>query len=104
MSINRNDIRFRRVMEELKRLRDTTDDEEVYWYYEGLLSELDEGLILLEDAIIEAKNAGVRHPAFEGDFIGYPDDDEDRYSDGYCPKCGMPWQFYHDDDGRCFDD
>ncbi len=43
----------------------------------NILSDLELGMISAEEAIEEAKMIGVRNPAFDGDMVGWLDDDFD---------------------------
>jgi hypothetical protein len=36
---------------------------------------------LAEEAVTEAKMLGLRNPAFDGDYVGYPNDDFDNDDD-----------------------
>ena len=47
-----------------------------------ILSDLELGIISADEAIEEAKMIGVRNPAFDGDMVGWLDDDfEDEDED-----------------------
>lgn len=96
---------IRKLLKLFKRFsKDPDISEEIREFFLDKHDRLLSGALEYEDEIERIRSESIRNPAFAGDFIGYPGDEEDRYSDGYCPKCGMPWLFYHDDDGKCFDD
>jgi hypothetical protein len=46
-----------------------------------ILADLELGIISADEAIEEAKMIGVRNPAFEGDMVGWLDDDFDDDED-----------------------
>ncbi|NJO85136.1 MAG: hypothetical protein HC828_21930 [Blastochloris sp.] len=41
----------------------------------ALVGLLNDGLVEVHEAIDEAKNIGVRNPSFDGDMVGWLDDD-----------------------------
>jgi hypothetical protein len=47
----------------------------------NILSDLELGMISAEEAIEEAKMIGVRNPAYDGDMVGWLDDDFDEDDD-----------------------
>lgn len=46
-----------------------------------ILSDLELGMINAHDAIKEAKLLGVRHPSYDGEMVGWLDDDFDEDKD-----------------------
>jgi uncharacterized membrane protein len=53
---------------------------------DNLIFHLDEGVTLAEEAVTEAKMLGLRNPAFDGDYVGYPNDDFDDEDDQKKPS------------------
>jgi hypothetical protein len=52
----------------------------------NILSDLELGMISAEEAIEEAKMIGVRNPAFDGDMVGWLDDDFEDDEDDEAPS------------------
>jgi hypothetical protein len=55
-------------------------------YLNSLVDDQLAGNDLNEERIAAAKMLGVRNPAFDGDYVGYPDDDFDEDEDEDNPK------------------
>lgn len=71
----------------LRRIRKHTRDSAVRDEITSVIGDIDRGSYTYEQTIRDAKMIGVRNPAFDGDYIGYlnddfenenkPDDDDD---------------------------
>ncbi len=61
----------------LKTEKDPKKRDDIY----SILKDIDRGIFSYEEAIEAAKMIGVRNPAFDGDYIGCPEDDFDDDED-----------------------
>jgi hypothetical protein len=66
-----------RVKQGLKVLLRKEKDPKVRSFIQGLLDDLENCVFSYEQQIQAAKMIGVRNPFFDGDEIGYPEDDFD---------------------------
>ena len=83
----KNSLWFQRLLSELKMEAETHPDPIERSKYQHLLLLGQKGEDVIEQLIWEAKNIGVRNPAFPDDLVGwwnddasYPDDDEEDES------------------------
>jgi hypothetical protein len=67
--------RFQHVLVRLRDLRRIERDKAKRAYLDALINDQQDALEHYSDEIREAKMIGVRNPSFDGDYIGYPDDD-----------------------------
>lgn len=65
------------VITELKKMREYQVTKEGLSKIDWLITNLEMGIGDYEDLLVEAKRIGLRNPAFEGDMIGWLDDDFD---------------------------
>jgi hypothetical protein len=68
---------FERALEKLYQMLAEAENDTDRREYIKLIDNVERGLVEVEDAIREAKNIGVRHPDFDGDMVGWPEDDFD---------------------------
>jgi hypothetical protein len=67
--------RFQNVLVRLRDLRRIEREKAKRAYLDALINDQQDALEHYGDEIREAKMIGVRNPSFDGDYIGYPDDD-----------------------------
>jgi len=67
-----------RTLRDLRRIKRIADDDEVKKLANSSISRLLNDIKLLEEELAEAKMIGARGPAFDGDFVGWLDDDFDE--------------------------
>ena len=78
----KNSLWFQRLLRELKMEAETHPDPIERSKYQHLLLLGQKGEDEIEQLIWEAKNIGVRNPAFPDDLVGWPDDDfDDAYEE-----------------------
>ena len=73
-------VRLRQGLLALKRR--FKEDRDVCSFIDGLLDDLQKTTWSYEKWLDEAKMMAIRNPAFEGDFVGWLDDDFDDDEDG----------------------
>jgi hypothetical protein len=66
---------FQNVLVRLRDLRRIERDKAKRAYLDALINDQQDALEHYGDEIREAKMIGVRNPSFDGDYIGYPEDD-----------------------------
>ncbi len=66
------------VLRGLRKLYKTEVDQARRAFLKTLIEDMEAGNILTEKQIYAAKMIGIRNPAFDGDLIGYPEDDFDK--------------------------
>jgi hypothetical protein len=62
----------------LRKLMDAESDSFKRKFIHDTLDDINRGAFTYEQWILDAKMIGIRNPAFEGDYIGYPEDDFDN--------------------------
>jgi hypothetical protein len=70
-------IHLVRLRQGLYSLLRNEKDKDKRGYIRGLLDDLRRGVMAAERQMFAAKMIGWRNPAFDGDYVGYPDDDFD---------------------------
>ncbi len=75
--------RLQAVLRGLRNLRGMEHERAKRAYIDSLIDDQRAGMAFVEQQIEETKMIGVRNPAFDGDRVGYPDDDFDQDS----PPC-----------------
>ena len=73
----KNSPAFERLLRELEHQAETHPDPIERDYYGHLFRLAGHADSQLDDIIWEAKNIGIRNPAFDGDMVGWLDDDFD---------------------------
>jgi hypothetical protein len=66
------------VLGGLRKLRQMEKDKATRAYIQALIEDQETGIQQVGQQIYAAKMIGIRSPAFEGDYIGYPEDDFDN--------------------------
>jgi hypothetical protein len=66
---------IQRIKGTIRRVHRQIHDPELRYDLEGAIEDLDILAHVQEKEIRDAKMIGVRNPAFDGDYIGYPEDD-----------------------------
>lgn len=69
--------RFKSVLGGLKKLHSMEKDRATRAYIDALIEDQKAGINSVSGEIQAAKMIGVRNPAFDGDYVGYPEDDFD---------------------------
>lgn len=72
------EVEFLEMRLGLKMWRCSSNDSELIDHLDRLITDMERGIIGIEDAITEAKRIGYRNPAFDGDMVGWLDDDFDE--------------------------
>lgn len=62
----------------LRRMRQLEEDDRKLKDIDSVLWGIDKGVHTYEDWIQDAKMIGVRNPSFDGDYVGWLDDDFDK--------------------------
>ncbi len=62
-------------------LRNSEKDRHRRWLLQRTIEDVEDARISADEAIEEAKMIGVRNPAFDGDMVGWLDDDFDTDDD-----------------------
>lgn len=70
-----NNLFFVRAKAMLRRMRQHESDRKKRDDIDDILDQIDRGIYTYEKWIDEAKMIGVRNPSFDGDYIGWLDDD-----------------------------
>lgn len=70
-----NNLFFVRAKAMLRRMRQLETDHKKRDDLDDILDQIDRGIYTYEKWIEEAKMIGVRNPAFDGDYVGWLDDD-----------------------------
>jgi hypothetical protein len=68
---------LQRALDDLQRLQGLERDRYKRWLIARIMRNVEDGALTFEDALEEAKMIGVRNPAFDGDMVGWLDDDFD---------------------------
>ncbi|HEX2907760.1 MAG TPA: hypothetical protein VHO69_12905 [Phototrophicaceae bacterium] len=64
-----------RAKSALRRLLQHEKDAQKRYDIENIIESINRGIYTYEQAIRAAKMIGLRNPSFDGDEVGYPDDD-----------------------------
>jgi hypothetical protein len=71
----------RKALARLYYLRNSEKDQHRRWLLQRTIEDVEDAKISADEAIEEAKMIGVRNPAFDGDMVGWLDDDFDDEED-----------------------
>jgi len=81
-----NNLFFARAKAMLRRMRQLETDRKKREDIDDILDQIDRGIYSYEKWIDEAKMIGVRNPSFDGDYIGWLDDDVEDDDNPQKPK------------------
>ncbi len=68
---------LQQALDDLRRLLDFETHRYKRWLIARIMRNVEDGTLTFEEALIEAKMIGLRNPAFDGDMVGWLDDDFD---------------------------
>jgi hypothetical protein len=66
------------ALDDLNHLVSLEKDERKRWWMVNIISDIEEGKVRADELVEELKMIHLRNPAFDGDMVGWLDDDFDE--------------------------